>query len=127
MMKHGEICWYELATNDANKTKDFYQTLFGWNLEKSKVTGAMEYDEIKIDGKSVGGMMQMTEDWGDPLPPPHWMTYIAVDDVDLAIEKITENGGKICIPAFDMPNVGRMSVIDDPAGATFSIISFVSE
>jgi uncharacterized protein len=127
MFKHGELCWNELATSDSGKAKNFYQKLFGWDLEKSKVTGAMDYDEIKIDEKSVGGIMQMTKDWGDPLPPSHWMNYIAVDDVDATIEKITENGGKVCVPAFDMPNVGRMSVIDDPAGATFSIISFVSE
>ncbi len=60
MPGNGEICWRELATDNTGKAKDFYQKLFGWDLEKSKLSGAVDYDEIQIDGTAVGGMMQMT-------------------------------------------------------------------
>lgn len=124
--KHGEICWRELTTNNSGAAKEFYQGLFGWDFENSKLS-PVEYPEIHFDGKAVGGIMQMTEDWGDPLPASHWMNYIAVDDIEAAVEKIKENGGGICVPPFDAPNVGRISVVNDPSGATFSIIQFATE
>ena len=124
--KHGTICWRELATNDSAKAQEFYKKLFGWNLEQSKIT-EMDYKEIILDNRPFGGVMQMTKEWGDPLPPSHWQTYIAVDDVDVAANKIKENGGSVCVEPFDAPGVGRMSVVNDPAGATFSLITFKME
>lgn len=124
--KHGEICWRELTTKDSSAAKEFYQGLFGWEFENSKLA-PVEYPEIHIDGKAVGGIMHMTEEWGDPLPPSHWMSYIAVDDVEATVEKIKAHGGGVCVPPFDAPNVGRISIVNDPGGATFSVIQFVSE
>ncbi|MCU0240233.1 MAG: VOC family protein [Pyrinomonadaceae bacterium] len=125
--KHGEICWRELSSQNVEKAKLFYQELLGWNIEQSKVSTA-QYDEIHFGESSIGGMMKIDETWGETWDkiPPHWMTYIAVDNCDESIEKIKENGGNVCVPAFDAPNVGRISVVNDPSGATFSIIQFVS-
>ena len=120
---HGEICWRELATGNPEKAAEFYQKLFGWNIEPNKVCES-GYKEIKTDGPSFGGIMQMNEEWGDPLPPAHWMTYIAVTDVDATTEKIKQMGGSVCVEPFDAAGVGRMAVVNDPAGATFSLITF---
>lgn len=124
--KHGEICWRELTTNDSGAAKKFYQGLFGWNFENSKLS-PNEYPEIQFDGKAIGGIMRMTEEWGDPPPTSHWMNYIAVDNVTATVEKIKANGGGVCVEPFDAPNVGRIAVVSDPSGATFSVIQFVAE
>jgi predicted enzyme related to lactoylglutathione lyase len=127
--KHGEFCWYELATQDLGKSRDFYSRLLNWKLEQSKAV-EMEYPEIHIAGKSVGGMMQMTEEWKMPetgeMMPSHWMNYVAVDDVDATAKRVEELGGKVCVPPMDIP-VGRFSVINDPSGATLSIIQLSSD
>jgi predicted enzyme related to lactoylglutathione lyase len=57
------------------------------------------------------------------MSPPHWMTYIAVDDVDQSAAKVWELGGKVCVPPTDIPNTGRFCVVNDPSGATFSLIT----
>lgn len=126
--KHGEVCWRELTSQNIEKGKSFYQELLGWNIEQSKITD-MGYSEIHVDGKAVGGMMKIDENWGENWQniPAHWMTYIAVDNCDEIVEKIKANGGGVCVPPFDAPGVGRMSVVNDPSGATFSIIQFVSQ
>lgn len=124
--KHGEICWRELATNDSEKAQEFYKKLFGWNLEQSKIT-EIDYKEITLDERACGGIMQMTKEWGNPLPSSHWMTYIAVDNVDDSVKKIKDMGGRVCVEPFDAPGVGRMSVANDPAGATFSLITFKTQ
>ncbi len=124
MPDHGQICWNELTTQDLSKAKEFYAELLGWKFEQSKAV-ELEYPEIKVSGESVGGMMQMTEEWKMPetgeLMPSHWMTYIAVDDVDAAAQKVEQFGGKICVPPTDI-QVGRFAVINDPGGAVVSII-----
>lgn len=123
--KHGEICWQELNTQNLGAAKDFYKGLFGWSLEQSKVTD-VQYDEIHFDGKAVGGMMQITKDWGENWEkiPSAWMTYIAVDDIVESVAKIKKFGGSVCVEPFDAPGVGKMSVVRDPSGIAFSVIQF---
>lgn len=121
--KHGEICWRELRTSDLPAAIEFYSKLFGWELPQSKVTSTVDYKEIVVDGAATGGMMSMIgDDWGDV--PSHWASYVAVDNADETVTKITENGGRIHMPPFDAPGVGRMSMVSDPSGASFAIIQF---
>lgn len=125
--KFGSICWYELTTRSVDAAKDFYTDLFGWKLEPSKLATGI-YDEIHVDGCAVGGMMKIDENWGPGWEniPSYWMTYISVEDCDATVETIKANHGDIRVPAFDVPNIGRMAVCNDPSGAAFSIIQFVS-
>lgn len=51
------------------------------------------------------------------------MAYVAVDDVDEAARRVWELGGKVCVPPQDIPEVGRFCVVNDPAGATLSLIT----
>ena len=118
----GEICWRELRTKDLDAATDFYSKMFGWSLEQSKLS-PMTYKEIAMDGTATGGMMPMDDNWPEGVPS-HWATYIAVENADETVEKITANGGSVRFPAFDAPGVGRMAMVADPSGADFAIIQF---
>jgi len=124
--KHGEICWQELNTKNLGAATEFYKGLFNWEIEQSKST-EMVYKEIHSGDKAVGAMMEINEGWGENWQkiPSAWMTYIAVDDIAESLEKIKQFGGGVCIEPFDAPNVGKISVVNDPSGITFSIIQFV--
>lgn len=118
----GEICWRELRTKDLAAAQEFYSKLFGWELKPSAIAPA-GYQEIMQGGTPTGGMMAMEgDDWGDA--PSHWASYIAVDNTDDTLAKITANGGSVRVPAFDAPGVGRMAMVADPSGADFAIIQF---
>jgi len=120
----GTICWRELATKDVAKASDFYRQMFGWEIAQSKST-PMPYQEIHIDGKSSGGMMQIDENW-PPNVPSHWQSYVAVENADETCEKIKANGGTINHGPFDAPNIGRMAMCLDCCGAPFAIIQFTA-
>jgi len=49
------------------------------------------------------------------------MTYISVDDVDATMAKVVPAGGSVMTEAFDVMDVGRMSMIGDPAGAVVAL------
>ena len=68
----------------------------------------------------VAGVLQMTAEWGDM--PSHWSIYVLVPDVDACVARAAELGGKVCVPAFDAPGVGRIARIDDPTGAGAYVI-----
>lgn len=114
----GAYCWQELGTNDTQKAKDFYTTLFGWATES--FPGPMEYTIFKKGNESVGGMYQITPEMG-PIPP-HWLTYFAVSDCDATVRKATELGGSVMKPAEDIPGVGRFAILRDPASAVFAVL-----
>jgi uncharacterized protein len=123
---HGEFCWTEIASTDAAKCKEFYTNVFGWKFQESNVSdGAFAYHEFSTGGEfHAGGLYEITPEMcgeGEQLPPPHFMTYIGVDDVDEYARQAAELGGTIIREPMDIPNTGRFAMIADPTGAMFSI------
>ncbi len=118
MAEMNTFCWNELNAKDATACKTFYSAVFGWTAH-DQAFGPMTYTIFKKGEQQVAGMLQMTAEWGDVKP--HWMPYIAVDNCDAYAQKITENGGKVCVPPTDIA-VGRFAVVEDPNGGYFSII-----
>ena len=123
---HGDFCWTEIASNDAAKAKEFYKNVFGWKFKDSDATdGAFQYHEFSTGGGDypAGGLYQITQEMvqeGEPLPPPHFMTYIAVNDVDENAQAAVELGGKVIKEPMDIPNTGRFAIVADPSGAMFA-------
>ena len=52
-----------------------------------------------------------------------WFGYISVPDVDQAVTEITEAGGTLIMPPTNIPDVGRFSMLTDPQGALFYIMT----
>lgn len=122
MPNQGDFVWTEVASTDADKTIAFYKNVFGWKFQESNVSpDGMDYREFSNGGTyPMGGLYQINPEWfgGNP-PPPHMMIYIAVDDVDASAKLAAELGGKVH-KTIDIPNVGRMSIIEDPTGGMFA-------
>jgi predicted enzyme related to lactoylglutathione lyase len=116
----GCVCWNELATDDPEGAAAFYAGLFGW-VADTKPMSSGTYTEWK-HGKSVaGGMLEIAPEWG--AMPPQWTVYFAVDDCDVSASLASALAGKVQVAPDDVPNVGRLAVLEDPDGATFSIFT----
>ncbi len=117
----GSFCWTEIAVSNSDKCVDFYTNVFGWQFNPSGGAPGMDYREYTTGGDyPAGGLYQIDPQWfdGNP-PPPHFMEYVAVDDVDANAELAKELGGKVH-KVVDIPNTGRMAIIEDPSGAIFA-------
>jgi predicted enzyme related to lactoylglutathione lyase len=114
---HGTFSWVENATTDQDGAKSFYSKLFGWDYEDSPVGDGIYYSMAKIGPAYVAAISPQQRDEQAIGVPPHWNSYITVDDVDAVCARVQELGGTLLAPPFDVMEVGRMAVLSDPTGA----------
>jgi len=123
--KHGDFIWYELLTDNAERAQEFYHSILGWEFADSG-QGGMDYRIITKDNIAIGGLMPITPEMKAGGAQPVWLGYIAVDDVDTSVIQIVAAGGTVLMPAMDIPNVGRIAMLNDPQGALFYIMRGLS-
>jgi predicted enzyme related to lactoylglutathione lyase len=119
--KHGTFSWTDLTTTDQEAAKKFYGELFGWELNDNEVGEGVYYTMAQVDGKDVAAISPQPEQQREAGVPPTWNSYVTVDSADDALEKAKELGAEIHAEAFDVMEVGRMGVVQDPQGAFFLV------
>ena len=104
----------ELQTQDVDKSKKFYTSMFDWKLEE--IPG-MDYTVINVGEGTGGGVMKK------PVPgiPDNWLPYILVADVTASTKKARALGAIIAKDVTEIPGFGWFSVILDPTGAAFGL------
>jgi predicted enzyme related to lactoylglutathione lyase len=114
----GVFVWDELHTSDTGAAKSFYSEVYGWS-GRDQDMGGMTYTIFQNrGGTDVGGCMQLEEGM---QAPPHWLVYIATDNIDATTARAKELGANVFVEPTDIPNMGRFSVLQDPAGAVFGL------
>jgi predicted enzyme related to lactoylglutathione lyase len=113
----GTFCWTDLTTSDQTAAKGFYASIFGWEAEDMPVGDGAVYSMQRLDGKDVGAISPQQQAQVDAGAPPAWNSYVSVESADAAAEKASELGATVMAEPFDVMDVGRMAVIQDPQGA----------
>jgi uncharacterized protein len=108
---HGVFCWVDLGTTDLEGSRRFYGELLGWELAEVDTPDGV-YVVARVQGKDVAGMHAHGE--GDAH---NWDSYISVDDLDAALQRVPRLGGQVTSGPHDIPGSARMAVITDPGGA----------
>jgi predicted enzyme related to lactoylglutathione lyase len=118
---HGTPSWIDVQTSDTDAAQNFYGQLFGWSWDAQEIpdSGGAVYAMAQIRGKSVAAVSSMPDEMKQMGIPPHWNSYVTVDDVDKFVEQAEKAGGSVMAPPFDVMDAGRMAVVADPTGAVF--------
>jgi predicted enzyme related to lactoylglutathione lyase len=116
----GKVVWADLLTPDREAAKRFYGALFGWTFRD--VPGDPNYTLVLLDGEPLAGLFQKA------LPPgqaaqPAWLTFLAVKDVNAALDAARQHGGTVLAKPRDFPKRGRQAVLVDPDGAEFAVMA----
>lgn len=126
--EHGTLSWNELITDDTGAAAAFYAEVFGWRAETMDMPNG-PYTSFWVDGNVEGnataGMFPKSEEMG-PIPN-YWGVYFSVDDVDATLATVKDNGGQVIMQPMDVPTVGRFAVVQDPQGATLTVITMATE
>jgi predicted enzyme related to lactoylglutathione lyase len=107
----GVPCWVDTWRDDRDAAAAFYTQLFGWDAARGDA-----YSMFRLRGREVAGL-------GSPGPagaPVAWTTYVWVESADATAAKVREAGGKVVVDPFDSLDGGRMTILEDPAGALFA-------
>lgn len=113
IIANGKICYVEIPSRDINESSSFYRKIFNWEI-RTRGDGSVAFNDTT---GQVSGTWKL-------LRPSHrdvgLLVYIMVDDIELTIQAIIENGGKIVQPVgLDAPEItARFS---DPSGNIFGI------
>jgi len=118
----GSFTWNQCQTSDPAHAAEFYQAVFGYEIDELDLGLDEPFRVLKVDGKSVAGVREPTSGGA----PPHWATVFAVADTDETVGRARELGGTVLLEPLDLPDIGRIAVIQDPAGAVFQVITSAS-
>jgi len=144
--EHGSLNFNGLETRNAEGAKAFYGAVFGWRTlalgggaEMWTLPGYGDHLESMQPGlrdqiAAVGGppgfedvvasLNPIADD--QPDTPAHWTVTFGVDDARAVAERAGELGGTVLVEPMDVP-WSRITVINDPQGATFIASQFVVE
>ena len=125
------IVHFEIPSDDIERSKKFYNDLFGWKIEKlasadnSQLTSAadgqpMEYWMVTTtddEGNKAlgGGMMKRL------MPEQRITNYINVKSVDEYSSKVEKVGGKVVAPKHAVPGMGYFALCLDTENNSFAI------
>ena len=121
----GHFVWYELITTDMEAAMAFYTKVMGWGAWDASTPGRA-YTLFTLGNASVSGLMALPEDARKQGPPPYWLGYVGVNDVDAAAEQIKRLGGTVHVPPTDIPNISRFSVFADPQTARLALFKWLN-
>jgi predicted enzyme related to lactoylglutathione lyase len=111
------IIHFEIPVSDPEKSIAFYESLFGW---KFKRFGDVDYWEVTTgpnDEPGINGGLMKRHDPKQPVA-----NTIQVPDVDEALKKIVDAGGKIALPKMAIPGIGWLAYFMDPDGNIHGIM-----
>jgi predicted enzyme related to lactoylglutathione lyase len=119
-----------LVTPDPEGAKRFYPHVFGWDIKTFEmgdeelvmwtVPGYVGGEPQQPAPRDVAATMLPPGAAGDA--PPHWSVDFWIADVDEAVAKVAERGGKVLADPYDVPNTGlRQAAVVDPQGASLTL------
>jgi uncharacterized protein len=118
----GTFCWVGLATSDPDAGRSFYTSLFGWQAEMRTAGAAGTFTLLSEGGQDVALLYRQQPQARAAGAPPHWTSYVSVEDADATAARAGELGGAAVFRApFDVLDAGRVAAIQDPTGATVSL------
>lgn len=117
-MQKNPVCWWELASHDAEATVKFLKTAFEWEFDLDEELGIYELPAVEEpNGFRGGGVFTLRR-----AKLPFLTIYIEVDDVDARAKRIEELGGHIVEAPFDVTDKIRICLFNEPSGVTLAMI-----
>ena len=111
----GVPCFAELDVDDPDAAAAFYAAVLGWTVDDA-VIADHQHRVLRHEGVPVAAL-------GSPgaAAPPAWTLYLAVDDVDAAVEAAEELGGQVLHESEDDRAGGRLAVVLDAGAAVVGL------
>jgi uncharacterized protein len=110
----GEIVHLELPSSDFVRSAAFYEKLFGWKTDGVQSGGHLRFDlPGDVQGSWIRNALAQA-----PGPVP----FVAVNDVDKALEIAERNGGRVLVRRLNLGDRGRFGLLADADGNVIGVL-----
>lgn len=114
----GRVGWHELLAAEQRQAFAFYQGLLGWQKAATdQGLAADDYQLFAAGADTLGGMFTKLP----RAPFPFWLYYFNVADLTVALQRVTEHGGKVVQGPIELPDGIWIARCIDPQGAMFAL------
>ena len=118
--KPGAIVWSDLTVPDAERIRDFYAAVAGWNVETVAMGDYSDFVMVSSTGDGVAGICHARGQ--NASVPPQWLIYVVVESVERSAAACVALGGDVVDGPRPMSG-GTFCVIRDPAGAVCALFA----
>ncbi len=110
------VVHFDIIGADFKKTKEFYGSLFGWNIQDVPgMTYAMADTAVKMGIN--GGLGQI-----DVGKTPYVAVYAQVEDPQAYLDKAVSLGAKVVVPVTVIPEAATFALFSDPDGCLVGLV-----
>ena len=105
------VAWFEIVGQDGAALRNFYGSLFGWEISESDPDS--DYGLVGAAEQGIAGGIGRSQDGGDG----HVTFYVEVDDPAGYLAKVEELGGKTVAPPMEIEGWNlTIAFFADPEG-----------
>lgn len=119
----GQFIWYELMTTDLERSASFFAGLLDCDVLQTDEQTPSYFLAPKGTDSPLFGLVPMMP--GDDVRS-HWIGYLLVQDLDMAIAMTEEAGGAVHALSDDQdgrdPDESRFAIVTDPQGAVVNLV-----
>jgi predicted enzyme related to lactoylglutathione lyase len=115
----GKFVWADLFTTDPVAATKFYSGLFGWTAN-SISQGGKTYTVFSNGSRPVAGLAPRPRSNTKRLS--RWISYVAVEDVDATIKRVTKAGGQVYAQPREFPDRGIQAIVADSEGSSIGLL-----
>jgi len=114
-----KVVHFEIPTDDLERAKSFYGSVFDWNLQTldemnytiAMTTPVDEQTQMPTEPGGInGGMMKRSADTPSPV------LTIGVESIDDSMKQVEAAGGAVVQPRTEIPGMGAFAYFKDTEG-----------
>ena len=114
-----KVVHFEIPTDDLARAKEFYGSIFGWQLQTmdemdytiAMTTAVDEQTQMPTEPGGInGGMMKRSADTPSPV------LTIGVESIDDSMKQVEAAGGAVVQPRTEIPGMGAFAYFKDTEG-----------
>ncbi|MFT3708707.1 MAG: VOC family protein [Archangium sp.] len=118
-MTNNTLAHFAINTSDIERSKPFYERVFGW-----KITAWGPPGFYQIEGAGIRGALQGRRDLIKGERTLGFECTLSVDDIDETEKRVLANGGKIVLPRSVISGVGTLIFFQEPGGNVFGAMQY---
>jgi predicted enzyme related to lactoylglutathione lyase len=115
----GKVVHFEIPTDDEARAREFYSSIFGWQLQPMdemqytlvRTTPVDEQTQLPTEPGAInGGLMKRSAETPAPV------ITVDVDSIDDSLKQIESSGGSTVTPRTEIPGMGAFAYFKDTEG-----------